>query len=132
MTPKHKVQTIQWKRKYKEKRRFPRHKVFTPAQLEMFDGSLPVTVVELSVEGLRLQAASSIPPETHIAIRIDVGREIVFHGQVVWAMNMMTVEGHIYHMGVQLDAILDRGDELIGIAEREILIQDLVILVKNE
>ncbi len=119
-------------KKYKEKRRFPRHKVFTPAQLEMFDGSLPVTVVEMSVEGLRLQAASSIPPETHIAIRIDVGREIVFHGQVVWAMNMMTVEGHIYHMGVQLDAILDRGDELIGIAEREILIQDLIILVKNE
>ena len=117
-------------REIEEKRKFPRHQVRSPAQLEMFDGSLPVSVMELSVEGLRLHSAVSISPETHVAIRINVGREIVFHGQVVWATNELTADGHIYQMGIQTDVILDRGDEIFGITEREILIQEILILIK--
>mgnify|MGYP001811720227 FL=1 len=117
---------------FKEKRKFPRHRVYTPAKLEMFDGSLPVSVMELSVEGVRIHATSSISPETHVAIRIDVGREIVFHGQVVWVMNALTAKGHIYKMGIQTDVILDKGDEIFGITEKEILIQEIVILTKRE
>ena len=116
---------------FEDKRKFPRHSVYTPAQLEMFDGSLPVSVVELSVEGLRLQSTRAIAPETHIAIRINVGREIVFHGQVVWVADTITTDGQIYQMGIQTDAILDRGDELIDIEEREILVHDLVIILKR-
>jgi hypothetical protein len=119
-------------RKIDEKRKFPRFKISTPALLEMFDGSLPVSVIEMSVDGLRIQSASSIAPETHIAIRINVGREIVFHGQVVWVMDMISTDGHIYTMGIQTDAILDRGDEIIDFGEREILVQDLVIIMKRE
>ncbi len=114
-----------------EKRRFPRHKVYTSGQLEMFDGSFPVSVEELSIEGLKIRSSGSVAPETHVAIRISVGRDIVFHGQVVWVMNMLTGEEHMYQMGLQVDAILDRGKEIIDIAEREILIQDLVIIIKR-
>lgn len=116
----------------KENRKFPRHRIYTPAQLEMFDGSLPVSVMEVSVEGVRIHSTSSVSPETHVAIRVNVGREIVFHGQVVWVMNALTAKGHIYKMGIQTDVILDRGDEIFGITEREILIQEIVILTKRE
>ena len=118
-------------RELKEKRKFPRHKVYTPGQLEMFDGSFPISVEELSTEGIKIRSASSIAPETHVAIRITVGRDIVFHSQVVWVMNMLTENEHIYQMGLQIDAILDRGEEIIDNAEREILIQDLVIILKR-
>jgi PilZ domain len=114
-----------------EKRKYPRHKIQTQAMLEMFDGSLPVSVTEMSVVGLRIQAGSSIEPETHIAIRINVDREIVFHGQVVWVADMMTVNGHVYNMGIQMDAILDRGEEIIALEDREILVQDLVIILER-
>jgi len=117
--------------RFKEKRKYPRHKVYTPAQLEMFDGSLPVSVVEMSVEGLRIHTATSVSPETHIAIRINVGREIVFHGQVVWVTHALTPKGHTYQTGIHVDAILDRGDEIIDVAEREILIQEIIILIKS-
>jgi len=119
-------------REIEEKRKFPRHRVYTQAQLEMFDGSLPVSVMELSVEGVRLHSASSVSPETHVAIRVNVGREIVFHGQVVWVINVLTAKGHLYKMGIQTDVILDRGDEIFGITEREILIQEIVVLTKRE
>ena len=112
-----------------EKRRYPRHKVYTPGQLEMFDGSFPISLEELSIEGLKIRSSGSIAPETHVAIRINVGRDIVFHGQIVWVTSMLTGQEHIYQMGLQIDAILDRGDEIIDIAEREILIQDLVIII---
>jgi hypothetical protein len=117
---------------FKEKRKFPRHRIYALAQLEMFDGSLPVSVMELSVEGVRLHSNISVSPETHVAIRVNVGREIVFHGQVVWVLNEQTASGHIYKMGIQTDVILDRGDEIFGITEREILIQEIVILVNND
>ena len=114
-----------------EKRRFPRHKVYTSGQLEMFDGSFPVSVEEVSIEGLKIRSSGSVVPETHVAIRINVGRDIVFHGQIVWVRNLLTGKEHMYQMGLQIDAILDRGDELIDIAEREILIQDLVVIIKR-
>jgi hypothetical protein len=115
-----------------EKRRFPRHRVKSPAMLEMFDRSLPVFVLEMSVDGFRIQAASSIAPETHIAVRINVGREIVFHGQVMWVTDMLTAaKGPAYNMGIQTDAILDRSEELIDFGDREVLIQDLVIIMKR-
>ena len=119
-------------RRMDEKRRFPRHRVQSPAMLEMFDGLVPVDVHEMSVDGLRIQAASSIPPETHIAIRINVGREIVFHGQVVWVTDILTAKSHVYNMGIQTDAILDRSEELIDFEDREVLIQDLVVIMKRE
>jgi len=118
-------------RKMEDKRRFPRHRVSSPAMLEMFDGSMPVTVLEMSVDGLRIQTTSSIAPETHIAIRINVGREIVFHGQVVWVTNTLTANGHVYNMGIQTDAILDRSEELIAFEDREVLVMDLVVIMKR-
>ena len=118
-------------RNMEDKRRFPRHRISSPAMLEMFDGSMPVTVLEMSVDGLRIQTTSSIVPETHIAIRINVGREIVFHGQVVWITDTLTASGHAYNMGIQTDAILDRSEELIDFEDREVLVQDLVIIMKR-
>ncbi len=114
-----------------EKRRFPRHKVYIPAQLEMFAVSFPVSVEELSIEGLKIQSVRSVAPETYVSIRISVGRDIVFHSQVVWTMNRLIGKEYTYQMGLHVDAILDRGKEIIGFAEREILIQDLLVLING-
>ena len=119
-------------KKIVEKRRFPRHEVYTPAQLEMFDDSFPVSVEEVSIVGLKIRSSRSIAPETYFAIRINVGRDIVFHCQIVWIANILTGNKEdMYKMGLQIDAILDRGNEIIDIAEREILIQDLIVIIKR-
>jgi PilZ domain-containing protein len=115
-----------------EKRKFPRHKVLKAAHLEMFDGSFPVTVVELSVEGLRLHSATAIPPETHVAVRFNVGREVVFHGQVMWVADRLTTDGQLYRMGIYTDAVLDKGVELINLEEREIMVNETIILMADE
>lgn len=118
-------------RELEEKRKFPRFRIYTPAMMEMFDGLLPVSVVEMSVTGLRIQSSSSVPPETHVAIRINVGRDIVFHCQIVWVTSILLNKEHMYQMGLQTDAVLDRGEEIIDLAEREILVQDLVIILER-
>jgi hypothetical protein len=113
-----------------ERRRFPRHKVNTSAQLEMPDSSFPVSVEELSIEGLKIRSVRSVAPETYVSIRISVGRDIVFHSQVVWTMNRLIGKEYTYQMGLHIDSILDRGEETIGFAEREVLIQDLLVIIK--
>jgi hypothetical protein len=111
-----------------ENRKYPRHKIFLPAHLEMFDGSFPVNVVEMSVEGLRINSATAIEPETHVAIRINVGREIVLHGQVVWVTDRHTPEGQLYTIGIWTDAVLDHGEEIIDLGDREIMLDEILVL----
>ena len=111
-----------------ENRKYPRHKIFIPAHMEMFDGSFPVNVVEMSVEGLRINSACAIEPETHVAIRINVGRELVFHGQVVWVTDRHTPEGQLYTIGIWTDAVLDRGAEIIDLGDREIMLEEILVL----
>ncbi len=111
-----------------ENRKYPRHKIFFPAHLEMFDGSFPVNVVEMSVEGLRITSASAIEPETHVAIRINVGREVVFHGQVVWVTDRHTPDGQLYTIGIWTDAVLDQGAEIIDLSDREIMLDEILVL----
>ena len=118
-------------REFEEKRTFPRHKVYTPGILEMFDGSFPISVEELSIEGVKIHSVRSVASETYVAIRINVGREIVFHGQVLWIKNKLIGKEQMYQMGLQLDAILDGGNEIIDIVEKDILIQDLLIIIKR-
>ena len=97
----------------------------------MADGSFPVSVEEMSIEGLKIRSVRSVVPETYVSIRINMGRNIVFHGQVVWTMNKLTGKEYMYQMGLHIDAILDKGKDKIGIAEREILIQDLLVIIKR-
>jgi len=94
----------------------------------MFDGSFPVNMVEVSVEGLRIDSASAIEPETHVAIRINVGREVVFHGQVVWVADRHTPDGQLYTIGVWTDVVLDRGEEKIDLGDREIMLDEILVL----
>ena len=114
-----------------EKRKFPRHKVSTSGILEMFDSTFPISIEDLSVGGLNIQSAIPVAPETYVAIRINVGRNIVFHCQILWIANMMKGKDHFYRMGLQIDSILDKGDEIIDIDGKEILIQDLIIMIKH-
>ena len=118
-------------RELEEKRKFPRHKVYSPGLLEMFDSSFPISVEELSIEGLKIRSVRPVAPETHVSIRINVGRDVVFHSQIMWITNMLIGKEYTYQMGLQIDAILDRGVEIIDIVEREILIQDLIIIIKR-
>ena len=116
------------KKKSRENRKWPRHKIFLPAHLEMFDGSFPVNVLEMSVEGLRINSTNAIEPETHVAIRINVGREIVFHGQVVWVTDHHTPHGQLYTIGIYTDALLDQGAEIIDLGDREVILDELLVL----
>ncbi len=114
---------------FEEKRKFPRHNVYTPGVLEMFDASFPISVEELSNEGLKIRSQISVSPETYVAIRITAGRDVVFHGQIVWIIGSLDGKETYYQMGLQIDAILDMGEELTDIGEKEILIQDLIITI---
>ena len=118
-------------RDLEEKRKFPRHKVYTPGILEMFDGTFPISVEDLSIGGIKIRSAVPVAPETYVAIQINVGRNIVFHCQVLWIANMMKGPELFYHMGLQIDSILDMGNEIIDIDEKAILIQDLIIIIKR-
>jgi hypothetical protein len=114
-----------------ELRKYPRYKIYTPAEAETFQLSIPVAVTEISATGLRLHSSKSIPPDTHIAVFINLGRQITFHGQVMWVIDEIKLSGHSYQSGIETDAIIDYGQEITEIVQREKLVQEIILLTKT-
>ena len=114
-----------------EHRKYPRYRIYTPAEAETFQMSIPVAVTEISVTGLRLHSAKPVPPDTHIAVFINLGRQIIFHGQVKWVIDELKPNGHAYQSGIETDAIIDYGQEITEIAQREKLVQEIIVLTKT-
>lgn len=115
-----------------EKRKYPRYRIYTPAEAETFQLSIPVAVTEISATGLRLHSAKPIPPDTHIAVFINLGRQIIFHGQVMWVLDELTSKGHSYQSGIETDAIIDYGQEITEIVTREKLVQEIIVLTQTK
>lgn len=109
-----------------ELRTHPRHKVLIPAEAATAENSSPVDVVEISIEGLRLQSKKNFSPETIMSVTIIVGRFINFNGWVVWVLDKYLTEGHVYHTGIRIESITDDTVGMIGIEQREDLIQEII------
>ena len=117
--------------KMEEQRKYPRHPIYMPADAETFKLSIPVTVTEISVTGLRLHSSKVISPETYIAVLINLGRQIIFHGQIMWVIDELKPNGHSYQSGIETDAIIDYGKEITEIVQREELVQEIIVLTKT-
>ena len=114
-----------------EQRKYQRHRIYTPAEAETFNLSIPVAVTEISVTGLRLHSSKAISPETHIAVMINLGRQIIFHGQVRWIVDTLNPKGHSYQSGIETDVIIDHGQEIFSITQRESLVKEIIALTKT-
>ena len=109
-------------------RKHPRHETLIPAEADIFGRSVPVNVIEISLEGLRLRSKEFMPPDTLVAVTIMVGRNITFSGWVIWVLDKFMPDGQVYHTGIKINSITDAANRTIGITEREALIQELVSL----
>ncbi len=50
---------------------------------------------------------------------------------IIMLVILFGLEWFMYQMGLHIDAILDKGKDKIGIAEREILIQNFLVIIKR-
>jgi hypothetical protein len=109
-----------------ELRKHTRHEVLIPAEADTAENAVPVDVVEISIEGLRLQSKNFFSPDALISVSIMMGRNIIFNGWAVWVLDKYLPAGHVYHTGIQIESITDAAVEIIGIKQRKDLIQEIL------
>ena len=112
-------------------RKHTRHKILVPAEADTSENTAPVSVVEISVEGMRLQSQKFFSPGTLMSVSIKLGRSIVFSGWVIWALDKYLPEGHVYHTGIQTESVTDSDIGILGINQREALVQEIIKLDKK-
>jgi len=97
-----------------------------PAEADTAENPVPVDVVEISIEGLRLQSKNFFYPDALVSVRIKMGRNITFNGWTVWVLDKYLPEGHVYHTGIQIESITDAGVGVIGTKRIEGLIDEIL------
>jgi len=109
-----------------ELREHTRHEVLIPAEADTAENPVPVDVVEISIEGLRLQSKKFFSPDALVSVSIMMGRNIIFNGWAIWVLDKYLPEGHVYHTGIQIESITDAAVGILGIKGREGLIQEIL------
>jgi hypothetical protein len=115
-----------------ELRKHPRYEVLLPAEADIAENSVPVpvNVIEISMEGLRLQSKHVFTPDALVSVTIMIGRSIVFNGWVIWVLDKYLSGGHVYHTGIKIESITDAAAGILGIQQREDLVQEILGLAR--
>ena len=114
----------------KELRKHTRYNVLIPAEADTSEHSAPVDVVEISVDGLRIHSRSFFSPDALVSIGIKMGRNVIFSGWVIWVLDKYLPEGHAYHTGIQIESVTDSRIGILGVSQREVLIQEILEIGK--
>ncbi len=114
-----------------ERRQHTRYPVKTPAEMITAIGTIPAVVTEISTGGIKLYTSKAIFPKMPIDIIINIGRQIIFGGQIVWVIQKIGRQGIYYQSGIDTDFISDQDDEVLYFRRLETLVQEIVNLTKK-
>jgi hypothetical protein len=109
-----------------ERRRHTRYQVNLYAQVITSDYYISLNTVEISLEGIRVEAYSEIPPGTEVTVSLDVKKKLNFNGKVVWVYAFQKKGVQKYQIGIKVDEMALEGIKIIGFDIRHELIQDIL------
>jgi hypothetical protein len=109
-----------------EARKHTRHDILISAEAEFAGRTVPVNIIEISLEGLRLQSQNFFPPNSILPVTLVIGRRITFNGWVIWVLDKYLPDGHFYHSGLEIDSITNGAQGTVGMNERDALVKEIV------
>jgi hypothetical protein len=90
-----------------DRRRQSRYNVRIPGRLTVSANERPVVIVDISEDGIGLEASLSLAPET--AVAVEVGEtcqsRFTFRGKVMWCLQGQGNGLPAYRMGLSVDTI---------------------------
>ncbi len=115
-----------------ERRKYARHRIYSPAEAKTALRTIPVVIREISVGGLKVHSASALTPKTRINVIINIGRELAINGHTVWVLEKVSKGNRFYQSGLDAVYIRDQEEDIYNIKQREKLIQEIVNLTQKK
>jgi hypothetical protein len=115
-----------------ERRRVPRYWLQTNAKIHTATYYLNGTIVDISVEGIRLETYLPIEPETHVSIYFKAQKEIVFSGVVSWVLGYRKKGQDRYRIGIRVEDMAVAGIKVVGFDIKNDLIQEILTAIEKK
>jgi len=112
-----------------ERRKHPRYAVNIQVAITADRGKTIGMLVGTSLQGLRIKTTTLIQPATDVVISLPNGERVIFLAGVVWVLDKNKRGIPSYVAGLKIDSVSVDGKELQDIAEREALLQELLVEV---
>ena len=109
-----------------ERRKYPRYQVNLYTQVITPEFYISLNTIEISVEGIRIEAYSEIPPGTEVTVTFDLDKRILFYGKVIWVFSFQQKGVPKYLIGIKVHEMLLSGIRVIGFDPKHDLIQGIL------
>ena len=113
------------------RRKYTRYQVSLYTQIITPDFYISVNTIEISVEGIRVEAYSEIPPGTEVTISFDLKKELSFYGKVVWVIAFQKKNVLKYRIGIKIHEVALSGIKIVGFDIKNELIQGILTKMKK-
>jgi PilZ domain len=114
-----------------DRRNYPRYSVNFDTQIITPEFYISVNTLEISVDGLRIEAYSEILPGTDVTISFEFKKDISFYGKVVWVIGFHKKEILKYLIGIKIHEVTLSGIRIIGYEVKDELIKDILKKMKK-
>jgi hypothetical protein len=109
-----------------ERRKQIRHKVRIEGRIIISDSSIPITVTEVSVDGIRLLAQQPVSSGRSMVLSLQLDEEILLFATVLWVLESRTEERLQYQMGAETGAIVLPDIKAIAFPEKAELVEAIL------
>jgi hypothetical protein len=116
----------------KDRRQAPRYRLHINAEIHTSTFYINGTILDISVEGIRVETFLTIEPGTLAAVHFKIEKEIVFKGQVLWALGLRKRGHDLYHIGIKVDNMAVAGIKVLGFDIKNDLIQEILTALERK
>jgi len=116
---------------YSDRRKYTRYKVDIDTQVITPEFYISLNTLEISVDGIRIEAYSEIPPGTEVTLSFELKKELYFHGKVIWVIGFHKKGILKYRIGIQIRELMLSGIKIIGFDVKNELIQGILAKMKK-
>lgn len=110
-----------------ERRQYSRYPITCGATIICDVGQLPITVTEISVEGLRFEMPKAPTPGTGATITMEYDKKVTIRGVILWAIEAGTAGLHYFQVGLEVDSLDMDGSVATGLGQRTHVVQEIVL-----
>lgn len=114
-----------------DRRIYPRYRIDTYVEITTPKFYITVNTIEISLEGIRVEAYTEIKPGTKVTISFDSAKKLLLHGLVVWVFVMQKKSVIKYLLGIQIKEMVSSGVTVNGLNKKEKLIQSILAEFKK-
>ena len=116
----------------KDRRKLPRYQISISAELHTPTFYITGRIIDISVEGIRVETFIPIEPQTDVAVFFKIGKDIIFKGIVIWVITHKEKRKGLYQIGIEVEHMAIDDIEVLGFDIREELVQEILKTIEKK